>query len=371
MRYEISKAGFSSPVFQQRPNRIKLGPRFPRRWLSGSALLLAVLTSELPAGEWFLTGDLNAHDPAIVKEDGATPDEQLWWCAATGSGLAMKFSVDGIKWSPGLPLFRTETVQSWWTDYAPKMRPLSIWSPEIRKYHDRYWCYYSVSEFGKNNSAIGLTSTVSIFHGDWRRDGVVLSSHEGKDEFAAIDPHLAIDAEDKPWLAFGSYFDGLHIVALDPETMKPAAGATPTTIARRGRDLGLEGPAVIYANGYYYLFVSIDTCCNGKDSTSKIAFGRSKEITGPYEGKKGDEANAVSHMSTASLTILEKGDDRWAGVGGPCVYKYHDGWIMVRHGYDKNANGAQKLRINDLYWDEEGWPTYKARETASKVTAKP
>ncbi len=329
--------------------------------------LLAVLPAPTPAAEWLLTGELGSHDPCLLKEDGTYANGNWWWSPATGMGLAMKFSTDGIKWRQGLPVFTSDNMPAWWTDYAPNMKPFNVWAPDIHKFGGRYWLYYSISEFGKNNSAIGLTSSTGIFQGDWREDGVVVFSRKNFETFNAVDPSLAIDADGNPWLSFGSYFDGIHIVRLDPQTMKPVSGEPYTTIARRQSDLGLEGSTVIYANGFYYLFVAVDICCNGKVSTHKIAYGRSKKITGPYAGKESDLANTVSNMMTGSLTIFERGDDRWAGMGGPFIYRRGDGWIIARHGYDKNMGGVPKIRISDLYWDTEGWPTYKAPELLPKT----
>jgi arabinan endo-1,5-alpha-L-arabinosidase len=56
-----------------------------------------------------------------------------------------------------------------------------VWAPDLEYYRGRYYCFYSVSEFGKNNSAIGLVSCSSISRGDWRDDGVVVSSKAGRD----------------------------------------------------------------------------------------------------------------------------------------------------------------------------------------------
>ena len=39
--------------------------------------------------------------------------------------------------------------------------------------------------------------------------------------FNAIDPHLFVDLDDKPWLVFGSTLEGLMLVDIDPETFAP------------------------------------------------------------------------------------------------------------------------------------------------------
>jgi arabinan endo-1,5-alpha-L-arabinosidase len=302
-------------------------------------VLLALADSVL-AGSWPLSGSLGAHDPTIIKEGNT------WWCFATGFGVPIKSSSDGLRWSQSGRLFDSELP--WWRTYAPAMGNVDVWAPDLHRFGGRTWCFYSVSEFGRNNSAIGLKSCTSIAAGDWRDDGLVISSSSGSQNYNAIDPNLTIDASGNPWLAFGSWFDGIHVVQLDPGTMKPTG--TIYSIAQRSN--GIEGSNIVYANGYYYLFVSIDICCQGVNSTYKIAYGRSRSITGPYVDKNG------TLMLNGGCTLLEVGGDRWKGPGGEDVYQNGSAWVIARHAYDAFNNGTPTLLINDLYWDAASWPTY-------------
>lgn len=302
-------------------------------------LVTSALVIPLAAAEWALTGVLGAHDPTVIHDGGR------WWYFATGRGMRIKDSIDGVAWHQRGPLFETEL--SWWRADAPHMRPLDVWAPDLQRFGDRIWCYYAVSEFGKNNSAIGLKSCTDLARGDWRDDGRVLGSKSGVDAYNAIDPNLTIDAAGQPWLAFGSWFDGIHVVRLDPATMKPTG--TIYSIARR--DHGIEAANIVRAHGFYYLFVSIDKCCEGAASTYKIACGRATSITGPYV----DKANVP--MANGGGTVLEAGGERWKGPGGQDVYFDGTSWIIARHAYDAQNAGRPTLRIADLYWDSQHWPT--------------
>lgn len=310
--------------------------------LATAVLIFVIPRTPLPvsAAAWPLSGDVGSHDPTLAK-DGNT-----WWSPSTGAGLPMKYSSDGKVWHQGIPVFNSEL--SWWRQYAPKMGKNDVWAPDLKFYNGRYWMYYSVSEFGKNNSAIGLMSCTSVNKGDWKDEGVVLSSKAGKDSFNAIDPNLVIDASQKPWLVYGSWFDGIHIVKLDPATMKPVG--THYSIAKRNG--GIEGASMVYANGYYYLFASIDKCCDGVKSTYKIVYGRSKSITGPFVNKNGVD------MRNGGYSLLDSGNDRWKGPGGEYVYQNGGSWLIARHAYDAYNNGAPTLLISDLYFDSNKWPTY-------------
>jgi len=96
-----------------------------------------------------------------------------------------------------------------------------VWAPDMHAYNGRVWMYYSVSEFGYN-SAIGLVSAPSVASGKWRDDGLVISS-SGAQSYNAIDPDLFFDASGAPWLVFGSWFSGIYVTRLDPNSMKRSA----------------------------------------------------------------------------------------------------------------------------------------------------
>jgi arabinan endo-1,5-alpha-L-arabinosidase len=115
---------------------------------------------------------------------------------------------------------------------------------------------------------------------------------------------------------------------------------------------GIEAPNIIWHGGYYYLFVSIDKCCQGVKSTYKISYGRSRGITGPYL----DRDNKPMLESGGSILIA--GGPRWKGPGGQSVYEDGGKWIVVYHAYDAENRGAPTLRISDLYWDADNWPTF-------------
>lgn len=260
----------------------------------------------------------------------------------TGNGIQVKYSTDGVNWTSTPQIFLSRP--SWWKTYVPNHSNLDVWAPDLETYNGRVWLYYSISTFGSNTSAIGLASATSISAGSWRDDGLVIRS-TSSNNYNAIDPQLTIDSSGNPWLVFGSFWDGLHITKLDKSTMKPTGSLT--RIATRSG--GIEAPTIVYRNGYYYLFASIDRCCAGLDSTYKIVYGRSTSITGPYRDKSGKD------MREGGGTVLDSGNSRWIGPGHQDVYGTS---VIARHAYDATDNGAPKLLISDLKWDSSGWPAY-------------
>jgi arabinan endo-1,5-alpha-L-arabinosidase len=148
---------------------------------------------------------------------------------------------------------------------------------------------------------------------------------------------------------FGSWFDGIHVVRLDPDTMKPSAPIH--SVAYKPN--GIEAPNIVYHHGYYYLFVSIDKCCQGAKSTYKVTYGRSRNITGPFVDK------ADRPMLDSGGSLLLEGGPRWKGPGGQTIYQDGDRWIIVYHSYDAENKGVPMLKISDVYWDQGDWPTVK------------
>lgn len=308
-----------------------------------AAVLLAALTisvlsaSTVYAAFWNLTGALEAHDPSIVKEGS------MWWDFYTGTGLKVSYSTNGgTDWKTGVPVFSAPL--SWWKTYVPNQAYNDVWAPDAKTWNGKVWLYYSISTFGSNTSAIGLMSAPTILSGQWEDKGLVLRSTSA-DSFNAIDPNLVIDAGNNPWLAYGSWFDGIHITKLDPATMKPTGAKY--SIARRAN--GIEGAYIVYHGGKYTLFASIDNCCNGVNSTYKIVVGQSASITGPYKDKNGVD------MMNGGGTLFDAGNSRWKGPGGQSVFGTN---VIARHAYDANDGGKPKLLISDLNWDASGWPIY-------------
>ncbi len=288
-------------------------------------------------GFWPLTGDVNVHDPSIIQEG----DD--WYVFSTGPGLQVLRSTDGGgNWRRAPQIFLS--APAWWKTYVPNHANNDVWAPDVHVFGGRVWLYYSISTFGSRTSAIGLASATSVGAGSWRDDGLVVRTTDAND-YNAIDPNLVLDAAGDPWLSFGSFWSGLKLTRVDRASMKPVGPLY--AIARRAA--GIEAPVITYRDNRYYLFASIDRCCNGVNSTYKIVYGRSGSITGPYVDKAG------LSMLDGGGTVLDAGSDRWRGPGGQDV---HEGRVVARHAYDASDGGRPKLLINDLRWDAAGWPTY-------------
>lgn len=317
-----------------------------------SLALILVLHGALAAQsrEGLLRG---APDPTIVaaKDDSG---QTVYYVAATGRGVQLLRSTDLKHWETAGRVF-DESVPAWAAREVPGTE--GIWAPDL-SYHDgKYYLYYSASTFGSQRSVIGLAVNESIDPNSdnyqWQDRGKVLESSPESTDFNAIDPALLVDEQGRWLLFWGSHWTGLKAVELDPSTGKPKAGAEILPVAARPdtRSHAIEAPFVIFHDGYYYMFVSWDSCCDGAKSTYKVMVGRSRNSTGPYIDASGKP------MLEGGGTLVLQSDERWRGPGHNGILTTDEGQWMVHHTYDVENLSAQRiLQIRPLTWTDEGWP---------------
>ncbi|AUW59640.1 arabinan endo-1,5-alpha-L-arabinosidase [Sphingobium sp. SCG-1] len=302
-----------------------------------------------------ITGDISpTHDPVIAREG-----DTYYVFSTGGRYILSRTSKDLVHWTAGKPLIGE--LPDWVAKAVPGAK--DMWAPDISYVNGRYRLYYAVSTFGSNRSAIGLFTSPTLDPNapnyGWRDEGPVLMSTNDSD-FNAIDPNFIVGRDGKHWLSLGSFWSGLKLFRLDPETGKPAdPAAKPYSVARRPAPAGgpdaVEAPFIIDRGGYYWLIASYDYCCKGAQSTYYTVIGRSKQITGPYLGKDG------SKMMEGGGTIFIRADlpeqDRFRGPGHAGVLRDKDGTdYVVYHAYDKTNAGAPTLRIAPIRWGADGWP---------------
>ncbi len=308
------------------------------------ATCVALATALTSAAQTPGLRELRIHDPStLIHAEGA------WWVFGTGKLILGATSPDLQTWrrlGPTLP-----AAPAWAADIAPTNKGAYYWAPELIRHGDRYLLYYSVSEFGKNTSAIALATSANlnpVADGHvWTDRGIVIRSGRG-DDFNAIDPSVLADAKGRLWMAFGSFWRGLFLIELDPATGLRIAPDSPLHHLAFAKEIEA---ATLYRRGdYSYLFFNEGLCCKGKDSTYRIRVGRSREITGPYLDDQDRDLR-----EGGGREFLDTRDDF---IGPGHVGLFRDGekdWISV-HFYNGARKGQAMLGLRRLEWTTDGWP---------------
>lgn len=324
--------------------------KIPTLFASASSALALTLAAEAwDDGE---PGPFGTHDPSTVVTEKRA---DTFFYTGRGVGILRREGRRG-EWQRVGSIFRRGQYPEWHKEAVPPNRG-HLWAPDVIQVGERWLVYYSVSDFGKNTSAIGLASNATLDPDsrdyEWKDEGVVITSKRG-DNFNAIDPAVVMDG-DRLWMSFGSYWDGIMLVELDPKTglLKDAEeGKDKDEKLERIRladNPDIEAPFICKEGDWYYLFVNWGKCCRGVESTYEIRVGRSKKITGPYKDLEG------TPMVNGGGSLVVKSKDRFIGPGHASIYERSGKRWLVHHFYDGESNGAPRLRMLPLEW-QDGWP---------------
>ena len=327
-----------------------------KKWVIGAGVLAgAMLTQAAQAGQ------VSVHDPVMAKQG------DTYYLYSTGPGITFYSSKDMLNWRPEGRIFAGHPAAA--AKAAPGFDD-HVWAPDIQYHDGKYLLYYSVSAFGKNTSAIGVTvnKTLDPRSPDykWEDQGIVVQSVPGRDIWNAIDSNVVEDDKGTGWMAFGSFWGGIKLVKLNKDWTRPAEPQAWSTIAARDRpafvkdDSGgpaeIEAPFVFRKNGWYYLFVSWGLCCQKEKSTYHVVVGRSRAVTGPYLDKDGKD------MALGGGSLVVQGNAAWKALGHNSAYTFDGKDVMVLHAYETKDKYLQKLKVMDMRWDSAGWPVVDAAD---------
>jgi arabinan endo-1,5-alpha-L-arabinosidase len=290
--------------------------------------------------------DIGVHDPSM------TWDGTKYFLFATGGTLNIRSSTNIETWSNVGNIF---TAIPAWITTALGANPGDLWAPDISYFNGQFHVYYAGSTFGSNSSVIGLATNPTLETSNaaykWVDQGLIEQSTTA-DNFNAIDPNVSFDQTCAPWLSFGSFWTGIKLRKLDPTTGKLATdNTTMYSLAERPNEGAIEASSIISHNGYFYLFVSFDKCCDGVNSTYRTMAGRSQSITGPYADSTG-----VAMLQGGGDQLLAT-SGRYIGPGGGTAWKDGDTYLYAYHYYDGDDNGNSKLQVRPITFTSDDWIT--------------
>lgn len=287
-------------------------------------------------------------DPTIMK----APD-----------GYFYLYATENIR---NTPIHRSRDLVSWelvgtaFTDATrPSFEPKGgIWAPDINYVEGRYLLYYSMSVWGGEwTCGIGV-ATADKPQGSFTDQGILFRSNEiGVQN--SIDPFY-IEEDGKKHLFWGS-FRGLYTIELSDDGLSVRDGV----IKRQVAGTAYEGVNIHKRNGYYYMFASIGSCCEGLNSTYTTVVGRSRDLFGPYLDKQGH-----SMMENHHEVVIGK-NEQFVGTGHNSEIvqdKEGDDWILYHAVSVANPKG-RVLMLDRVLWQDD-WP-YVEGATPSIKSSRP
>ncbi|ANU59135.1 family 43 glycosylhydrolase [Bacteroides caecimuris] len=290
----------------------------------------------------------SAADPTVIRTDEgfylyATQTNSYW--------IPIYFSKDLVNWEFKRSAFRNATRPK--PDVLPDGG--AFWAPEIRYINGKYVLYFSWAKWGDGSKSYTAVATSDSPVGDFLNAKPLLIT----DDFGSncID-QFYYEEDGKKYMFVGS-FNGIYVTELTDDGLSVKRGADGKPVLKKqvcGR--AFEGTNIYKKGKYYYLFASINNCCDGIDSRYKVVVGRSENLLGPYVNREGKDM-----MSNSWTLVLEGDGETFFGPGHNSIIIPDDAgtdW-MIYHSYVKEngAVGGRLGMLDRIVWSADGWPTIK------------
>ena len=314
-----------------------------------SALALAASVSAQTAVYRNPIIDKNSPDPTILRAD----DGSFYLYATENTrNVPIYHSTDLVNWNLLGTAFTDETRPKW---NAKGM----IWAPDINKIGDKYVLYYAKSVWGGEWEAGVGVAVANSPQGPFTDCGNIIDSRKIGIQ-NCIDPFYIEDGGHR-YLFWGS-FHGIYGAELTADGLSLKPDSKPRKVAGSF----MEGAYIQRRGGYYYMFGSAGTCCEGAKSTYRVTVGRSKNLFGPYVDKKG-QLLLDNHYEV----VLQR-NERVAGPGHNAEIVTDDAGtdFLIYHGFktDKPRDG-RVVYMDRIDW-VDSWPSVVAAAPVIKPTWK-
>lgn len=288
--------------------------------------------------------DYSLPDPSIIKGE---------------DGYFYLYATEDIR---NLPIHRSKDLVNWefvgtaFTDATrPDFEPEGgIWAPDINEIGDKYVLYYSMSVWGGEWTCGVGCAVADRPEGPFKDCGMMFRSNGIKVQ-NSIDPFYIEDNGHK-YLFWGS-FRGIYAIELSEDGLSLKSGSSPVQIA----GTAYEGTYIHKRGGYYYMFASIGSCCEGLKSTYTTVVGRSTSLFGPYLDKKGQ-----SMMDNHHEILIHK-NDSFVGTGHNSeIVSDNAGtdWLFYHAVSVANPDG-RVLMLDKIDWID-GWPSVEGNSPSVK-----
>ena len=304
-----------------------------------------------------------AYENPVWRQD--SPDPTVWQAGgiyyASSTGQRILESRDLVHWRDTGRRLLEQTEYEWIKQTWPH-----VWAPDVVKIGEWYNLYMTVHNGGAHTAIIAYRSKSPAGpFGD--RQLILRSEEDGRSE--VIDAEVVQDVQSgRVWLFFGH--GDLRRLELTADGRGRAPGAKIEHVA--GLALGrkawgkdderygahaTEGAYLHFRDGWWYLFVSVG---NWHNHTYRLAVGRSRTLDGKFFDKQG----RPMADGYATVVLSSEKDDEFFGPGhngeifevlsGRTYIFYHCHW---RKSGGSNL-AARYLFLQEIFWDDEGWPYF-------------
>ena len=290
----------------------------------------------------------SAADPTVIRTDEgfylyATQTNSYW--------IPIYFSKDLVNWEFKRSAFRNATKPK--PDVLPGGG--AFWAPEIRYINGKYVLYFSWAKWGDGSISYTAVATSDSPVGDFLNAKPLLIT----DDFGSNCIDQFYYEEDGQKYMFVGSFNGIYVTELTDDGLSVKRDADGKLVLKKqvcGR--AFEGTNIYKKGKYYYLFASINNCCDGINSRYKVVVGRSEKLLGPYVDRKGKDM-----LDNSWELVLEGDGETFFGPGHNSIIIPDDAgtdW-MIYHSYVKEngAVGGRLGMLDRIVWSADGWPTIK------------
>ncbi len=210
-----------------------------------------------------------------------------------------------------------------------------FWAPAVKLLNGKYYMYYVAPNTPGGGAAIGVATSTTP-GGPWTDSGAPVVAPEAAfccagSKRAVIDPDVIADDSGQLYISYGSFFGGISVRKLSPDGLT----SDPASETLVGIDNFGEGANFWKHNGYYYLFFSTSSCCDGPLSGYAVEVGRAKTPMGPFVDRNG--VNLTNFAPGGTFAMAANGN-RWVGPGGNVIFKDDSGQdYMLYHAVDQQT----------------------------------
>ncbi len=291
-------------------------------------------------------------DPTIIRTPGK-------WFYAYGTENTWDDNIHRL-----VPIIRSMDLVNW--EYVgeafatrPGWKEGGIWAPEIAFVQGKYYMYYAFSTWGDQNAGIGLAISDKP-EGPFVDQGKLFDSEE-IGVFNSIDPSFYA-YENRNYLVWGSLGGGIFGIELSIDGKR--------LVGEKFQIAGnsFEAPYIYKKAGFYYLFMSTASCCDGANSVYRVVVGRSVNPEGPYYTRTGKNLMNYNNNWWPPLVdqiegVILQSNEKIAGPGHNAGIITDDAgtdWFIYHAILRSNAllpGGATRrpLFIDRIDWTS-GWP---------------